>query len=353
MTLSRPVEARAFVLERPDRAVIELPDVNCQLPPDGGAARAGPVAGFRCGAAGPGRSRIVVDLATPAVVGRLATEPGPLQGSAILSVEIARTDRDAMRRAAAEPGFDRIDATGSIGPRGQARLPVIVLDAGHGGTDPGAKAGNGLEEKNLTLAFVAGLRERLAATGRFRIVLTREGDVFVPLDERVRIAREAGAALFISIHADSIARPSVRGATIYTGADRATDSESASLAERENAADGAPASPEVDATTVADILQDLTLRETRAFSHRFATLLLDRLGPVIRFSVQPHRQAGFRVLRAPDVPAVLVELGYLSNARDTELMLSDGWRTRSTEAVAEAVMRFFAPVVAARAPVSP
>jgi N-acetylmuramoyl-L-alanine amidase len=358
VTLSGPVAATAFLLERPDRAVIELPDVNCQIGAETNRLSAGLVTGLRCGQVAAGRSRLVVDLGGPAIVSRISNGEGPLPGTVLLSVEFARTDRAGMRRAASGERYDPVETTGSIAlPRehgGADRRPVVVLDAGHGGADPGAQAANGVQEKDLTLTFVHRLRDRLAASGRYRVVLTREEDVFVPLDERVRRAREAAGALFISIHADSISRPVVRGATIYTGAERATDTESAHLAERENAADAAGGLPrDAGPAYVADILQDLTQRETRGFSHRFAALLLDRLGPVIRFSVQPHREAGFRVLRAPDIPAVLVELGYLSNARDAELMTSEGWRARSAEAVAEAVHRYFAVALAVRAPVSP
>jgi N-acetylmuramoyl-L-alanine amidase len=233
---------------------------------------------------------------------------------------------------------------------------LIVLDAGHGGLDPGARATTGEYEKDIVLAFSEQLREALLASGRYRIQMTRDRDVFVPLDERVRRARAASADLFVSIHADSISRPSIAGATIYTGSERATDGESADLAARENAADAAGGlAGGGERNVVTDILQDLTLRETRKLTNRFATQLHGGLKRSIRFSAQPLREAAFRVLRAPDIPSVLVELGYLSNHRDAGLLTSEDWRRRTSNAMANAIDRFFAARVAGRsaAPVSP
>jgi N-acetylmuramoyl-L-alanine amidase len=177
----------------------------------------------------------------------------------------------------------------------------------------------------------------------------------VALDDRVRISRSAKADLFISIHADSIsAAPHVRGGTVYTGSERATDAESANLAERENKADAVAGleSREI-ANDVADILQELTLRETRGFSHRFAKKLLGKLDPVMQLSKKPHREAGFKVLRAPDVPSVLIELGYLSSKRDIDLLTSDAWRDRSTAAMTAAIDQYFGTRVANQRPANP
>lgn len=355
LTLSGPVAASAFVLDRPERAVVDMPDVNCQVAP-GPGRRGGLVAGFRCGRSGPGRARIVLDLAGPASVSQPVVSAGPIAGTWLLRVDLARTDEAAFRRDAAVGAADLVTTTGSIAPvreRPDTR-PVVVLDAGHGGDDPGARSAAGSQEKDLTLAFTRDLRDRLVRSGRYRVTLTRDEDVFVALDERVRRAREAGAALFLSVHADSISRPSIRGATIYTGAERATDADAARLAERENEADlGAGIAGPGMPGEVAGILHELTQRETRGFSRRLAGHLHDRLAPVTRFTSEPHREAGFRVLRAPDIPAALLELGYLSNARDTELMFSEPWRRRSAEAVSDAIDRFFAQAAGPSAAVSP
>ena len=361
-TLSEPVEAHPFMLERPDRVVVELPRVNFQLPPDAGRRREGLVASFRYGLFAADRSRVVIDLAQAALVSRIEMATRESDGAALLTVELTRTDREAFRRAARlePPAPPEPETTGSVGAAGDRR-PLIVLDAGHGGIDPGAVASTGAFEKDIVFSFAQRLRERLEKTGRYRVLMTRDHDVFVALDERVRITQAAKADLFISIHADSIsAAPHIRGGTIYTGAERATDAESANLANRENEADAvAGLAPRDTANDVAGILQELTLRETRGFSHRFAKKLLGKLDPVMTLSKKPHREAGFVVLRAPDVPSVLVELGYLSSRRDIDLLTSDGWRDRSAAAMTAAIDQYFGTRVADQgakpgiAPVSP
>lgn len=357
VTLSRGVPATAFVLERPDRAVIDLPEVTFKLPADAGRNRVGVVTSMRFGLVSPGRSRVVVDLAAPALPSRVGVEIGP-DGLPRLVVELAKTDRGSFRKmAAASNREDGIRTTGSLSEAGERdRRPTIVLDAGHGGVDPGAIAPTGAMEKDIVLAFSERLRDTLAQSGRYRVAMSRDSDIFVPLDERVRRARAAGADLFVSIHADSIAVPSISGATVYTGAERASDVESATLAERENDADVAAGAARPDLPgQITDILQDLTQRETRGFSRRFSGQLVGEMGRTVRFSSHPQREAGFRVLRAVDMPSVLVELGYLSNVRDVEHLTSDDWRRQTAGAMADAIDRFFALRLAgsATAPVSP
>jgi N-acetylmuramoyl-L-alanine amidase len=232
-----------------------------------------------------------------------------------------------------------------------------MLDPGHGGVDPGAAAAGGMVEKDIVFAFAQKLKERLERDGRYRVLMTRDHDVFIPLGDRVRAARGARADLFVSIHADTISGSGdVRGLTVYTGSERASDADSARLADRENKADAVAGVDSGDtADEVSDILQDLTLRETRAFSHNVASRLVGELDGVARLNKNPHRQAGFRVLRAYDIPSVLVELGYLSSRQDFDLMMSEDWRGRATDAMASAVDRFFATRLAngAAAPVSP
>jgi N-acetylmuramoyl-L-alanine amidase len=354
LTLSKPVTAAAFLLEKPDRVVVELPEVNFQIGADSAKRRGGMISSLRCGLFAPGRSRIVLELAGPALVSKVeATEAGVAEAS-LLTIELTRTDRETFRRTAATDQADLTLTTGSL-PAGPAKdnRPVIAIDAGHGGVDPGATAPNGVLEKDITFAFAAILRDKLSAAGRYRVMLTRDQDIFVPLDERVRRARDAGAELFVSIHADTISSPQVSGATIYTGSERATDGEAASLAERENAADQAGGlggsspgrgdrhPPGAHAAGDARLLPALL------------GLLLRDLSSVARVSAQPQREAGFRVLRTPDLPSVLVELGYLSNARDLDLMLSPEWRNRTAAAMASAVERFFSARLASRAAMSP
>ncbi len=355
-TLSREVAARVFSLERPDRLIVDLPEVNFHLPAEAGQKRAGVVSSFRYGLFAPGRSRVVIDLAQPALVSRVEVT-ADASGIALLRIELTRADRQAFRKA-----VETVDASPDVTATGSAasqsdRRPLVAIDPGHGGVDPGAVAVGGAHEKDIVFGFAENLRRRLEGTGRYRVLMTRTEDVFVPLDERVRIAREARADLLISVHADSIsAAPHVRGLTVYTGSEQASDTESQRLAERENKADAAAGlNPEAGPGDVADILQDLTLRETRSFSQRFGQTLVGVVNPVMPLSKKPQRQAAFRVLRAPDVPSVLVELGYLSSAKDIDLLLSESWRDRSTAAMAAAIDRFFATRVAGggTAPVSP
>jgi N-acetylmuramoyl-L-alanine amidase len=359
LTLSKAVAATAFVMERPDRVIVELPEVNFQLPREAGRGREGLVASFRYGLFAPGRSRLVIDLTQPALVAGMAQRP--MDGATLLTIELNRADRETFRAAArsreAAAAAPAVPAASMLA-HADDRRPFIMIDPGHGGIDPGATPRSDVFEKDIVFAFAQRLRARLEGSGRFRVGMTRDHDVFVPLAERVRLAQAARADLLISIHADSIsAAPHIRGMTVYTGSEQATDPESANLADRENKAD-ATGGVDADAGTsgVADILQDLTRRETRGLSHRFAKRLLGHLQPVMPTSKKPHREAGFRVLRAPDVPSVLVELGYLSSRKDIDLLLSEEWRDRSAVAMAGAIEMYFAARMAGRpdaAPVSP
>jgi N-acetylmuramoyl-L-alanine amidase len=222
--------------------------------------------------------------------------------------------------------------------------PVIVVDPGHGGVDNGTQSG-GEMEKNLVLAFGLALRDRLEKSGKYRVVMTRTDDTFIPLDDRVRVARGQNAALFISIHADYLPRNEgdVQGATIYTLSDKASDAEAERLAEAENRADaigGVDLTEEP--TEVADILIDLAQRETRTFSNRFARLLMSEMKTAVRLHKHPLKSAGFRVLKAPDVPSVLVELGYVSNKSDLEHLGSESWRVKGAGSIAQAIDLFLA-----------
>ncbi|MEN3212539.1 N-acetylmuramoyl-L-alanine amidase [Methylorubrum populi] len=353
LTLSRAIEARAFVMERPDRAVIDLPEVNFQLDQEtgkmSGRKRDGAIASFRYGLFAPGRSRIVVDLTGPAVVEAIETTT-TREGAVLVSIPFRKVDRDTFRKAAVAGDPSPAAKAAPKAPPKAASMneaadtrPLIVIDAGHGGTDPGAITATGVFEKDIVFGFAQSFAERLEQSGRYRLLMTRDRDVFVPLAERVRIAREAKADLFVSIHADSIsAAPQVKGATIYTGSEKATDSESARLAERENRADAAAGTESGEGPAdVADILQELTLRETRGFSAGFAGRLMGQLSPVMEMSTKPHREAGFKVLRSPDVPSVLIELGYLSSKSDLEKLQSEEWRARVTGSMAKAVDLFF------------
>jgi N-acetylmuramoyl-L-alanine amidase len=238
--------------------------------------------------------------------------------------------------------------TASI-PEGKAapgdERPVVVIDPGHGGIDNGTVATTGEHEKQIVLDFALALRERLEKGGKYRVVLTRSDDTFIPLAERVQIARNNKASLFISLHADALPRGEgdAQGATIYTLSETASDAEAARLAETENRADvigGIDLSEEP--SEVADILIELTQRETKTFSGRFARQIVGELKSVARMHKKPLKSAGFRVLKATDVPSVLVELGYVTNKDDLQHLVSDSWRSRTVGSLAQAIDAFFA-----------
>jgi N-acetylmuramoyl-L-alanine amidase len=222
--------------------------------------------------------------------------------------------------------------------------PVVVIDPGHGGVDNGTRTGEETE-KNLVLAFGLALRDRLEKSGKIRVVMTRTDDTFIALDDRVKVARSQAAALFVSIHADYLSRREgeAQGATIYTVSEKATDAEAERLAESENRADAiGGVNLTQEPTEVADILIELAQRETRTFSNRFARILMGEMKSATRMHKHPLKSAGFRVLKAPDVPSVLVELGYVSNKGDLEHLQSDTWRTKTVNSMGQAIDVFLA-----------
>jgi N-acetylmuramoyl-L-alanine amidase len=344
MALSTTVDVSASVLAGPDRVVIDLPSMNFQVQPAAARKSAGFVSAYRFGLFTADRSRIIIDLAQPAVVVKAETR-AVRGGFGELVIELKRSTRAEFQAAVNRAPQRDPDVTAAIPapakPIGETRR-TIVIDPGHGGIDPGAVVAS-IAEKSVVLAFGAKLRDQLEAGGRYRVVMTRDGDRFVPLADRVKIARAEGADLFVSIHADSLTQSQeVRGATIYTGSERATDAESARLAAKENQADavaGLDSSEEVQ--DVAGILMDLAKRETRTFSAVFARNLVEKLGGSVRMHKVPLRSAGFRVLSAPDVPSVLIELGYMSSPKDAELLNSVEWRAQAVMAVGTAIEDYF------------
>jgi N-acetylmuramoyl-L-alanine amidase len=228
-------------------------------------------------------------------------------------------------------------------PAGDA-LPLIVIDPGHGGADLGATGVTGIFEKDVVLDFARSLKKRLEMLGTCRVILTRDRDVFLSLEDRVRFAKKQNASVFLSIHADTItAATDIRGVTVYTGDDRASDAEAARVAEAENRADAGLTAPEskVD-SSVNDILGDLMLRETRAHSILLAQELASRIADVVQLNRNPVRAAGFRVLRAPDIPSILIEIGYLSSKSDIDLLTSADWRDSTALRLAAGISEFIA-----------
>ncbi|EME67768.1 N-acetylmuramoyl-L-alanine amidase, partial [Paramagnetospirillum caucaseum] len=226
-----------------------------------------------------------------------------------------------------------------------------VIDPGHGGVDPGATGVSGTYEKHITLAMARELKTMLERNGRYRVHLTRDRDVFIRLRERIAIARAQGADLFLSLHADAVQNPQIRGLSVYTLSRTASDSEAQALAEKENKADliaGIDLTHE--SVDVANILIDLAQRETMNRSAGFAAELVDEVGQEMDLLGNTHRFAGFAVLKAPDVPAVLVEMGYLSNESEEKLLRQPQYRARLAKSVVKAVERFFPPNLKAKRP---
>ena len=352
MDLSRKIDVRAFTLADPYRVVLDIPQVTFALPPKAGESGRGLIKAFRFGLMMPGGSRMVLDLAKPARIDKAFVVDATTDAPARLVLDLAPTDRESFLRkialdsktAGAEPpqrGAPPADAAD--------KRPLVALDPGHGGIDTGTKGPNGEMEKNIVLDFAGRLRERIEKTGKYRVLMTRTDDTFIPLGERVHMARNAGATLLVSIHADSLPKKEgdAQGATVYTLSETATDSEAARLAEQENRADviaGVDLKDEPD--DVAGILLDLAQRETKTFSVQFAHRLVGELKGVTRLHKNPLKSAGFKVLRAPDVPSVLVELGYVSNKDDLQSLLSDAWRDRTAASAAQAIDTYFSTHVA-------
>ena len=368
LDLDQTVSFRATTLADPYRVVVDVPQVNFQLAPGTGAGGRGLVKAFRYGLVMPGGSRIVFDLTGPAKIANSYVLEATNGQPARLVLELEEVDRAAFLQSPAPENRPELRPTIAAaapatvpaaapepaqkpGAPADAR-PVVVIDPGHGGIDNGTQS-SGESEKNLVLAFGLALRERLEKTGKYRVVMTRDDDTFIPLNDRTKIARNLKAALFVSIHADALPRAEgdAQGATIYTLSDKASDAEAQRLADAENRADAiAGFNLAEEPTDVADILIDLTQRETRTFSNRFAHLLMGEMKSTVRMHKHPLKSAGFRVLKAPDVPSVLVEIGYVSNKGDLEHLVSEGWRSRAVASMGQAIDVFLAKRMATAGP---
>lgn len=357
--VTRHLDVRAFVMAEPDRVIVDVPEtifaldseagqrtapVRGRKPAAGEASPSGIVRSYRFGKLGPGRSRVVFDLDGPARIAKAETEVSE-EGRLRLLIDLVPTDRAAFAVAALEAA--RVNAAPTAlgvaiaNPSATAK-PVVVLDPGHGGIDVGAIAKGRAPEKQIVFEFARALETVLTASGRYQVVMTRTEDVFVPLGQRVQIARAANAQLFLSIHADTLSEGAVSGATVYTLSDKASDAHAARLAEKENFADKIAGADGVEeGGGVSDILFDLARRETRAYSHVFARTLVSVWKDAARLNKNPIRSAGFTVLKAPDVPSALLELGYLSSEKDSALLSDPEWRARTARAVAKSIDRFF------------
>lgn len=361
LTMSEGVTAQVFTLANPYRVVLDLPDVTFRLDPAAGQKGAGLISAFRYGLFAADKSRIVIDTKVPVVIH--SANMVRLKGSSAVKLAIALMPTDAksfgggtgagMASATQEPSLDAALQNEPEIKKQPHGKPIVVIDPGHGGIDPGAIGANNVNEKTIVLEVAMQLKDALEKTGLYEVKMTRHDDVFVSLDDRLKFSRAAGADLFISLHADSIetAASSISGATIYTLSSKASDKVARIAAEKENASDllaGIENFENGSDDQVTSILIDLMKRETSNFSSDFSQLLANRLGKTVTMSRVPRRSAAFKVLKQTDSPSVLIELGYISNRGDQEQMLTPEWRAKVVDAIAGAVQIYFNKRTASR-----
>lgn len=381
-----------FTLADPYRVVIDLPEVGWRLPAEPLPQNVGLMERLRYGLFKRGNSRLVLDVGGAVqVVRAFRLAPGETPQHRLV-IDLTATGRQAFMAGVGKPALvvaadsDAKDDTPTsqsvkslpsapaptpaaktasaalppspfgqpprkpdVGGRVTTRMRTIVIDPGHGGVDPGAIGPSGVYEKYITLAMAKEMKRQLNATGRYKAVLTRDRDIFIRLRDRVQIARDAGADLFVSIHADTIPNQSISGPSIYTLSEKASDKEAADLAEKENKADLIAG---VDLTNespdVTTILIDLAQRESMNRSAHFASGLIKEIGRETKLLRNTHRFAGFAVLKAPDVPSVLLELGFLSNKKDEKSLNSKGYRAKIAAAIVRAADAYFSRVEEAK-----
>lgn len=353
MDFDQKPETTVRYIGNPDRIVVDLPATVFAFPADALVAR-GLFRDIRFGSIDATHSRIVLTTARPAklVLTDIRTNDEGQGFRLILDAEM--TDNDTFSKLVASQAWEADAYSNGKSPRIEQAAPatdgefLIAVDAGHGGIDTGAtgKTTN-TPEKTVTLGFARALAAELNRQKGVKAFLTRDGDTFLSLSQRVTLARQKGANLFISLHADMLGQANIRGATVYTISDKASDHLAEAAAARENQSDevgGVDASAEPQ--EVSDILADLTRRETQAFSIAMAKSVVTSFDGQINLINNPHRFAGFRVLQAQDVPSVLLELGFLSNKEDEKLLLDPAWRGKVVKLIAEAVKKYRQPLVA-------
>jgi N-acetylmuramoyl-L-alanine amidase len=382
--ISKTVSYSVYVLPDPYRVIIDLPDMNFDLPPGVGQKVRGLVSEYRYGILEPGKSRIVIDTKGPVLIEKSFLVDAQAGQPAHIVVDLVKTTEQAfvasynsdqehsqqeIASLAAEspippPATDSVvedEPAIEVGSATPETLPMptapkksgrktIVLDPGHGGIDPGAVSPHGTKEKDVVLSFAQSLRTALLATGKYDVVLTRNDDTFIGLKQRVEVARQENADLFIAVHADTVKGQDARGATIYTLSEKASDAEAEELAKKENRSDIIGGLDlQTENKQVTDILIDLAQRESKNHAVFFSKKAVAQLKPLTLMTGKPMRSAGFMVLKAPDVPSVLLELGYLSSKADEKLLTSNAWQSRIARAFAQAVDGYFATEVASTA----
>lgn len=365
LDLTHAIGFNVSVLANPFRVIIDLPEINFQLPPGLGRTGRGLVSAYRYGRFSEGRSRIVLDSAAPILIEKSFSLKAANGQPARVVLDLIRTTRsNFFKKQALSKPPEALPLPGGPVPTPRAKPSVskkstlasrrkaksrktaarrtIIIDPGHGGVDPGAIGHKGTPEKSVVFAFAKTLQRILNKTGKYKVVLTRNKDTFMRLRQRVDVARKAKADLFISLHADSLKVGQARGATIYTLSETASDREAAAMAAKENRVDIiAGVNLETESDEVTGILIDLAQRETKNHSIHFAKNLISNMKHTTKFAGKPHRFAGFRVLTAPDIPSVLIELGYLSSRRDEALLNSTKWRKKIASQIAKSIGNYF------------
>lgn len=360
---TRSLKAEIVTLANPYRVIVDMANVTFRLPAGTGREPLGLVTAFRYGLFAEGKARIVLDATGPVVISRAELKPVPGGSTMRLAIDLVATDaasfgegtgaaRAAAAAAIAQEALTKeqkpaIHEDRTPAPKQRAK-PVIMIDPGHGGIDPGAVSTANLYEKTVVLAVAKQLQSALVAKGRYDVLMTRQSDVFVSLDQRLKLSRQTAPDLFISLHADSIdtkgLTQAIRGASVYTLSERASDELARLAAEKENASDliaGLQTAEGEGQDQVRSILIDLLKRETANFSADFSRMLVSKLGKSVPLARDHSRAAAFKVLKQPGSPSVLVELGYLSNPDDEKLMTSPDWQKQVTAAIALAVDAYF------------
>ncbi len=394
LDLSKAVRVRLFMLNAPYRVVLDMPEVGWRLPAKPLPTQTGLFRAMRYGLYQAGQSRVVLETARPVAVkaaffltdgdtgGRrfvldmVSSDEGTFVAGLNRTISVSATEQGYVAEslptaspsnyselAALAPAPDPVPVT-PVATAQPTMLPaprkplaattggkrVVVIDPGHGGADPGTIGGSGVYEKHITIAMARQIKKTLEQSGHYKVVLTRDRDVFIPLRDRVKRSRKAGADLFISIHADSIKDKTISGSSVYTLSEKASDKEAARLAEKENKADlvaGIDLNAQKDELT-AFILLDLARRDSMNESAKFANVLVGELKRSSKVLRNTHRFAGFAVLKAPDIPSVLVELGFLSNTKDERNLRSKAYRQKIATAMLAGIDRYFTGLQQAR-----
>ncbi len=380
LDLSEKTDFRVFVLQNPWRMVVDMPDFDWRVGNISKPVKSG-ITGVRQGKLQPGISRVVIDLKGPVLIRSVFVLPHQKDKSDRLVIDFRTASRGqfleqqkgqvfgklkviepaqmnttlmsmpvpASPQAASKPLTKQVSAAGHMAlpqhkpSSAKWEKPLIVIDPGHGGVDPGAIGANRAMEKHVVLSMAKVLKKQLEATGRYNVVLTRNKDKYLRLHQRVSLARKQGGDLFISLHADSIGKSNVRGSSVYTLSEKSSDEQTERLAARENRADliaGVDLSAEDE--VVANILVDLAMRDTMNQSTFFANTLVDEMkSRGIHTLDNPHRFAGFAVLKAPDIPSVLIELGFMSNKNEARMLASAAYQGKLAKTLLQSIDSYF------------